>query len=214
MIGVKIGNKHTFKDWGLKVLAFNVTLPERQKQLFQVPGRNGKIDVSLREQRCAYKSRTIKIVCDSLDRDFAEWANLVSDIANEVQDERLRIIPDFDKDYYYEGWVNFQPSKDFMVSSKMTFVIDADPYKMKNDITVIDVAVNGSETVILSNEKREAEPKLITDGEVTVIMGESFKKAFMAGEHESMGIVLEKGETQLTLEGTANIRLEYREGKL
>lgn len=213
MIGIKIGDKHTYRDWNLKCLAFNITVPKRQKNLLQIPGRNGKVDVSLPEKREAYESRTIKIVCDSLDKDFAEWSNLVSDIVNYVQDERLRIIPDFDSDYYYEGWVTVEPSKDYMVSSRIVFNIDADPYKMKNDLTVVEVSVDGSNTVVLFNEKRKVVPKIITDAEVMVRIGETFQKSYSAGEHE-LGRTLSSGETQLQLEGTANVRIEYREGKL
>lgn len=214
MVGITIGDKHTFKDWGLRLLSFSVSLPKKQKKLIQVPGRNGLVDVSLPEKREAYESREIKFVCDSLDKNFAEWSNLVSDIANYVQDERLKIIPDFDNDYYYEGWVTIEPSKNYTVSSKIIFIIKVDPYKMKNALTVVNFSVAGSKTVVLTNEKRKTTLRMITDAEVTVSKDVTFKKTFSIGDYVSIGIILDKGETQLTFEGTANVMLEYREGKL
>ena len=214
MVGITIGNKHTYRDWGLKLLSFSVSLPERQKNLLQIPGRNGLVDASLPEQREAYKAREMKFVCDSLDKDYAEWSNLLSDIANYVQDERLPIVPDFDKDYFYEGWVSLEPAKSNKLTSKLTFKVKVDPHKMKKEITVVETIVNGATEIVLHNEKMKVSPTLITDNEVTIRIGDTFQKTYAAGEYAYPGFILGKGDTILEIVGNGIVRFEYREGKL
>lgn len=214
MVGITIGNKHTYRDWGLRLKGFSVSLPERQKNLLQIPGRNGLIDVSLPEQRMAYTERKLNFTCDSLDRDFAEWSNLVSEIANYVQDERVPIIPDFDKNYFYEGWVTLKPAKGNKVTSELIFEAKVDPFKLKKEMTVVEKNINGVTEIVLHNEKMEVSPILVTDNEVTIKIGDTFKRTFAAGEYTYPGFVLRKGDTILEIEGTGNIRFEYREGKL
>lgn len=214
MIGFMIGGKHTYKDWGLRCYDYKITLPERQKNLYQVPGRNGKIDMSLPAQSEAYEHRKIEIYCDAPDKNYEEWVSLVSDIANYVQDEYLSITPDFDKDWYYRGWVTISPSKDWKVGSDIVFTIDAEPYKLKQNETVVVIAGTGAGVMTaLSNAKRKVAPKLTTDAEVTIDIGGN-SKTYAAGIHPNAGFTLSAGVTEIVVTGEANVTIEYQEAKL
>lgn len=213
-VGFMIGDKHTYKNWGLRCYDYKITLPKSQKDLLQVPGRNGKIDTAWPQQREAYEHRQIKIYCDAPDRDYASWVNLVSDIANYVQDEYLHITPDFDSDHYYRGWVTIEPSKDFKVGSDIIFTIDTEPYKLKKDVTVENVSVTGEATIVLDNEKRRVEPKIITDAPITIAIGADSYAFKNAGTYIKAGFYLLAGKTELIIEGTANVIIEYQEAKL
>lgn len=211
--GFEIGEKHTYRDWGLRCYDYKITLPESQKQLEQIPGRNGKIDVALPQQREAYGHRKIEIYCDAPDRSYEEWMMLVSDIANYVQDEYLTITPDFDPDYYYRGWVSISVSKEFKEGSDIIFTVDTEPYKLKQSVTEVSVSVEGETSITLSNEKKKVNPKIITDADMQIIIGDNLY-AYNAGTYAKAGFLLSAGETELTLIGTGNISFEYREGKL
>lgn len=214
MIGFMIGNKHTYKDWGLRCYDYKITLPKRQKNLFQVPGRNGKIDMSLPEQGEAYEHRKIEIYCDAPDRSYEEWMSLVSDIANYVQDEYLSVASDFDDGWYYRGWVTISPSKNWKVGSDIVFTIDAEPYKLKKDVTSVTIVGKSTGvTAILNNAKRKVIPKLTTDAGVTIdIGGKSI--AYAAGTYSDAGFTLYAGETEIVVTGKANVTIEYQEAKL
>ena len=213
--GFLIGNKHTYNDWGLRCYDYKITLPKKQKNLLQIPGRNGKVDTSWEEQSGAYEHRTIKIYCDAPDRNYASWANLVSDIANNVQDEYLSITPDFDSRYYYRGWVTIEPSKDFKVGSDIIFEVDAEPFKLKKDPTTIVRNVSGSDTLILHNDKKIVQPKIITDeADVMITIGENQYTYKTAGAYARAGFYLPAGDTEVTITGTATVTIEYQEGKL
>lgn len=211
-VGFMIGGKHTVKDWGLKCLAYEITFPNRQKDLQQVPGRNGKMDFALAEQAEAFENRQIKIICDALDRSFNEWSQLISEIANHAHDTYLTIIPDFDSEWYYQGWVKVAPSKNYMVSSKIVFTIDADPYKMKRETTVVEIAADEETEKVLHNEKLVVEPKITSD-EGIIIDVDTNSYAYGAGT-SSAGFYLPAGDTTVTIKGPANVTIEYREGSL
>ena len=214
MIGFMIGEKHTYKDWGLKCKDYKISLPKRQKNLFQVPGRNGKIDMSLPEQSEAYEHRKIEIYCDAPDRNYEEWTNLVSDIANYVQDEYLSITPDFDEDWHYRGWVTISPSKNWKEGSDITFTIDAEPYKLKQNETVVTIAgTEAGVTKILSNAKKKVTPELTIDQEVAIDIGGS-RISYAAGTHSDARFTLSAGETKITVIGKANVTIKYQEAKL
>lgn len=212
-IGFNIGGKHTLKDWGLKCLAYEITFPDKQKELTSIPGKNGKVDLSLPQQREAFEHRQIKIRCDAMDKSFSEWSSLISDIANHVQDEFLQITPDFDNEWYYEGWVKFTPSKNYMVSSQMNFTVDAYPYKLKRGLTSISRQVAGSLDVTLFNTKKKTEPIITTDSNIVIHIG-SDDYTFKAGTTTRAGFLLPAGETAISIEGTGNVTIEYQEGSL
>ena len=213
--GFRIGDKHTYEDWGLKCYDYKITFPESQKSLLQIPGRNGKINVAQSAQKEAYEHRQIKIYCDAPDRDYESWTNLVSDIANYVQDEYLSIIPDFDPEYYYRGWVSIEPSKDFKVGSDIIFTVDAEPFKLKKDITEAFVAVSGETTVVLSNAKKVVQPEIVTDSEnMLITVGENTFSYTAAGTYAKAGFFLFSGETELKISGDGGMVIRYQEAKL
>lgn len=213
--GFLIGNKHTYDDWGLRCYDYKITLPKKQKNLLQIPGRNGKVDVNWEEQSESYEHRTIKIYCDAPDKNYTAWTNLVSDIANYVQDEYLQVIPDFDSNYYYRGWVTIEPSKDFKVGSDIVFTIDAEPFKLKKNPTTIVRNVSESDTVILHNDKKIVQPQITTDAaDVTITVAGNQYSYSTAGTYARAGFYLPEGDTEITITGTATVTIEYQEGKL
>lgn len=214
-VGFKIGDKHTFRDWGLRCYDYKITFPERQKNLLQVPGRNGKIDVSLPQQREAYGHRTIEIYCDAPDRNYEEWTKLCSDIANYVQDEFMPVTADFDSGYYYRGWVTMNPSKEWKEGSDIVFTVDAEPYKCKQKITTVKVVGNTSGVrTILSNEKRKVNPKITTDAAVSIFVSGNTHNFNQSGTYERAGFELPAGDTPIIVTGKANVIIEYQEAKL
>ena len=44
--GVTIGDKHTFKDWGLICTKIEISDPERKTYYVSIPGRDGDLDLS------------------------------------------------------------------------------------------------------------------------------------------------------------------------
>lgn len=212
--GFTIGGKHTYRDWGLRCYDYKITFPESQKSLIQIPGRNGKIDVALPQQREAYGHRTISIYCDAPDRNYKEWVQIISDIANHVQDEYLPVIPDFDENYYYRGWIKLEVSKDFKEGSDIVFSIDAEPYKLRSEVTIVEADVDGETTVVLNNDKLKVNPKLTTDADIKIVIGGNNETEYKKGVYAKAGFILPSGSTTLTLNGAAHVKFEYQEGRL
>ena len=46
MKGVKIGEKHTFKDWNLILLSVDIDFPNPKTETVDIPGTDGELDFS------------------------------------------------------------------------------------------------------------------------------------------------------------------------
>ena len=44
--GIKIGEKHTYDDWGLVCTRIEISDPEQKTYFVEIPGRDGVIDLS------------------------------------------------------------------------------------------------------------------------------------------------------------------------
>ena len=187
-------------------------MPTRQRNLVQVPGRNGKLDMALPEQSDSWSHRAITISCDAPDRNFESWNTLISEIANAVQDGYLPVVPDFDLEHYYKGYVKMAPSKDYREGSDIVFTIDAEPFRYKKNVTKVNVASTAAgKDVILSNEKKHVNPKLVTSAQITVTIGD-WVKVFAAGTYPRMGYIIPAGDTTVNVKGASNVLFEYQEG--
>ena len=82
----------------------------------------------------------------------------------------------------------------------------------KDDETVVNVSVDGTQEVILTNEKMPTIPTIVTDAPIQVIHGAN-SYSINEGTHR-LPIVLEQGDTSIQLNGTANVSITYQEGVL
>ena len=81
MIGVTIGEKHSFNDWGIILSSKVISPPEPQLNKVDVPMRDGSIDLteSLTDD-IKFKDRTITLNFTVTDK--ATWTAKVSEIQN------------------------------------------------------------------------------------------------------------------------------------
>ncbi|MBE6723362.1 MAG: mtfA protein, partial [Ruminococcaceae bacterium] len=46
MLGIKIGDKHTWRDWGLRLESYTIPMPEPQTKTIEVPGMSSVLDLT------------------------------------------------------------------------------------------------------------------------------------------------------------------------
>lgn len=128
--GITFDGLHSWRDMQL-------ALEERQEigspapdlNLVEIPGRNGPLDFSeALTGRVNYKTRrlTFSFVMREAPR---LWAWRYSEILNALHGQRMRIVCDDDRSYYYEGRVQVDPIKSSRYLGKITVTADVDPYK-------------------------------------------------------------------------------------
>lgn len=213
-VGFLIGGKHTWRDWGLKCFSYKITAPVKQKNLIQVPGRNGKIDAARKIIGNAYEHRNITMQFDAPDTDYESWAALCTELENYMQDEVMELVPDFDSDYYYKGWVSVVCEKEFKEGSEITISVDAEPFKYKRDLTVFNESVSGTKEIDLPNGKGPVNPRITSSGNLTVQIGDA-KYAYAKGVYDKAGFIISPGGVKVSLIGDGvDVKIEYREGML
>lgn len=158
MYGMKIGEFHSYKDFGLVPTSKPVVnLPSPKLEYLDIPGRQGEIDIteSLTGE-VIYEMRTGSF--EFLVSDMDKWQEVYRKLLSTVHGKKINLILDTEKDYVYKGrlWVSeFKSDKNY---SLITLEYKLEPYKyrleyLKNGefIHRIDkIAITSSKSITLT----------------------------------------------------------------
>jgi phage-related protein len=212
MLGVCFGNKHSYKDYGLKWISDNLTKPESKKYTFEVPGRDGLLDATESMGPVRYNNRTLTLEFDKQIKNHEEFKQLENRLLNDLQGKVLRIILDTDLGYYYDGRLTIETKTENNTVATVTITADVLPYKLKSKITKKIVDVYGSGKISVGNARMPTVPTIIVDSDVTITFGD-ISLSFSEGEYRVPDFMLLEGENKFTTEGNAKIIFEYQEGE-
>lgn len=138
MLGVKIGDWHSYSAWGLWLKKVpKIPPPEPQTHEVEILGVNGTLDLMPRlVGGVRYKDREIEIELSAF-ATAADWVDKETDLVNKIHGQRLRVVFDQDPNYYYYGLVTVGDTKHQglnLVTVKISVL--AQPYKVSLDGTV------------------------------------------------------------------------------
>lgn len=231
MNGVKIGDKHSYDDFGLILSSKVISPPKPQLIKVEVPLRDGAIDLteSLTGD-VKYKERMITLTFNVIDP-VKTWSAKISEIENYLHGKRLKIIFDDDIAFYYIGRVSVnQWTSDKSIG---TLVLDCEVEPFKYDIlsSAVDwewdifdfeegiinemgeLIIKGELTVSLICRRKRMFPVFTASTAMTVTFdGETY--SLKAGEQKIYGIFLCEGENELTFKGNGTISIDYIGGSL
>lgn len=215
MSGVKIGNKHSADDFGMLMTDFSVSPPEPQTFYVDVPFRDGSLDFStaMTGGVVKYKNRTVTAAFKTQDRTSDSWKSRYHTFINYVQGQKLKIIFDYDPEYYYLGRITCDASKDDQVIGTATITATCDPYKYKLSPTVREYDVKGTLSIGPLNGRMPTVPTVTTDAEITVKFNGS-TIVFPPGTRKDPSLLFVEGYNHMELTGTGHIKFEYQEGEL
>ena len=214
MVGLTIGGKHTYKDFGLQMLSFYVSSPEIYEEKVEMPGRNGPLDLSeALTGEPVYKDRDLAAVFDMNEPDLSVFEQRMNDIRNHMHGKRLRIVHDKDDGYYYEGRISVDYKEKNHLFYEVTISAVIDPFKLKQEETVVSASVSGKAVVTCKNIRMSAVPTITNDAEFTLAFG-NISIIANAGTHIFPDIKFKEGENKIICTGTGNITFTYQEGAL
>lgn len=171
-----------------------------------IPYGNGSIDLTEALGGVTYNDRIVK--ADFVIKNYDE--DKYSSLKNELHGLKTTISV---KDgYHFIGRVRVLPFYRQGTAGRFSIEATCEPYMYKDDETVVIVSLNGTQEVILTNEKMTTIPTIFTDAPIQVIHGAN-TYSINAGTHR-LPIVLEQGDTAIQLSGTANVSIMYQEGAL
>lgn len=213
MQGLTIGEKHTYRDFGLRMLSCIVSPPEPRIEEIDIPGRGVPLDVSEFFGEIIYKPRTLTAVFDMEEPSMQSFLDKFSKICNGIHGLSSRIILDAEPAYYYEGRVKVSYTKKNSIFYEITISADVAPYKMRVEETSASYVVSGELKIYLENERKSVIPSIVSDSEFRLVFGQT-SVVVPAGEHKGVDLKLTQGTNALTCYGTGNITFIYQEGSL
>lgn len=217
MKGLKIGEKHTYNDFGLKMLSFSgFSSPEVIEEYQEVPGRHGKLDLSESlTGEPVYKDRHFEAIFDIEEVNPVEFKRKIHNIENYLHGRVYHIIDDNEPDWFYEGRIKVSYARKNYRFYTVTISSDSVyPYKYKHNKTVVSVSVTGeAQELVLTNERMSVVPEFTCTGETTITFG-NITHTMNAGTHIFADILLKQGENVLTVSGSGTLTVLYQEGAL
>lgn len=231
MIGVTIGEKHSYNDWGMILSSQVISPPIPQTNMVSVPMRDGSIDLTeTLSEDVKYADRTLTFTFSVIDaRDT--WSSKVSEIQNYIHGKRLRIVCDADPGFYYVGRVSVNEWNSEKSVGKLVVECTVEPFKYDIASSAVDwewdvfdfeqgiinetgeLIVDGSTTITLICRRKRMFPTFIASAAMTVTFeGETY--GLKAGSQKIYDIFLCEGENQLTFTGNGTVSIDYIGGSL
>ncbi len=234
MIGVQIGEKHTYKDWNLILTSTDIDFPDPKTETVDIPGADGELDFSeVLTGDISYKNRTISFEFEMIDR-FANWKNKISEISNYLHGKKFKIILDEDSSFYYFGRVTVNNFKSNKSTGTITIEADVEPYKCdiyaSNEDWLWDtfnfetgiinetkeLQVNGELEVAIYGRRKKVVPKIncnsLENQMQVVFKGETYNLS--NGTQKILNIEICEEKNVLKFIGIGTISIEYRGGSL
>lgn len=231
--GVSFNGTHNYNDWGIIMTDMDIGLPEVQTNYVEVPGRDGPIDLSTAlTGEVKYNQRTLTFTFETVDRiSKSNWASLLSKIATDIHGQRLMIVLDDDKEFYYMGRCALDEYKTQYGLQTITIVCDCDPYKydslspgtpwLWDPFSFVDgiiynnqMEVDGTAVGEYINRAKRVTPTFICSADMTVTVN-GYTYSLKAGTNYIYEITLDPNTTtEMTFTGYGTVNVTYETGVL
>lgn len=230
MINVLFDSISTYDDWKLMLESIHITFPEPKLELVDIPGMNGKIDLTEANGPVCYKNRIVTLTF-SLDTDYVEWHILSSQIARELHGKQKKCILPDDPNFYYFGRFQLETSKDNDVVTDITITGDVEPFKLERQSSLEpwlwdpfsfvngvirnygNITINGTGSINIVGMDKPVVPIIIVDRDMTVTFeGQIYE--LKTGTNIEYDIITDEGDNILTFTGNGEVSIDYRGGVL
>lgn len=227
LIGVKIGDKHTFDDFGLILSSKTISEPEPKVTKISVPMRDGAIDLTeALSDDIRYEERAITLNFSVIDP-INTWTAKVTKIANYLHGQRMKLTFDDDSAFYYIGRVQINEFTSDKSIGRLVIEAIVDPYKYDQLGTnepwlwnpfdfetgiinrALDITVAGTKDVVIISRRKRDYPKITASNAMTVTyQGKTYN--LPQGTSTMYDILFEQGENTLTFNGNGVVTVIYR----
>lgn len=201
-----------YKDWNIILTESNIPFPEAKISTVDIKGADGVLDLSdVATGEIKFSNREIKLTFELLDD--TEYAELITRIGAYIHGKIITFQLTNDELYYYKGRASINEWECVKRQGKIVISVDCEPYKHRINETIINVNVNGEQTVILTNERQRVYPTLSVQGDVTMTCnGTTYELS--DGVYRLLTFHLVEGDNVINLDGNGSIKFTYRMGAL
>lgn len=209
---VYFDNWESYNDFNLYLSSYSIGAPKPKTEKVEVEGADGELDLSdyFGEVKFENRKLTFEFSCIRHPREFNA---IYSRLQNTIHGQKMKIVHDDDKGFYYVGRVSLNNWKTDKRVGVITIECDCEPYKYKQNKTIIPVAVNGNNEQIFKNLRKTVIPTITTDATIKIeYNGMGYN--LTSGTYQMPEIAFKAGDNVLTFEGNAHIIVEYQEAGL
>lgn len=216
MKGIAFGDYHSYRD--LKLLlqpGKEIGSPEVKQKMIAVDGADGSLDYTDFFGEPKYNHVTLKFPFAAI-LPKSEFLTHYSLVKNALHGKKMRIILDDDPASFYVGRVFVGKYTNDKNIGMITIECDCEPYKYKISRTVVSRAIDGAETVILTNARKRAVPEVRIDTESTLNIRyqDNLIWDLGPGSYTLPELELMEGDNAVSVTGTGTIAFEWQEGSL
>lgn len=231
MIGVTIGEKHSYDDWGLILSSKTISPPVPKTNNVSVPLMDGTIDLTeILTEDIKYEDRNLKFTFSVVDK-RKSWAEKISEIENYIHGKRMKIVCDDDPAFYYIGRVSVdnwnsdsrvgklvvnctvEPFKYDILSSAVDWEWDIFDFDQGIINETGDLIVDGTRTITLICRRKRMFPIFTASAAMTVKF-DGVTYNLPAGSNKIYDIFMCEGENELTFTGDGTVSIDYIGGSL
>lgn len=212
MKGVTFLGYHSEKDLNLLLTGKEIGSPEVKRQTIDVAGADGELDFTDFFGEPKYANVQHQFTFESI-RPRNDQLSQFTDIKNKIHGKKGRITLDADPSFFYVGRCSVSKYTNEKNIGKITVTCDCEPYKYKMTKTVVTRAIDGTETISLTNGRKRAVPTITTTTDMTLSFGGG-TWTNRAGTFSIPELELVEGDNIVTVTGKGTISFTWQEGDL
>lgn len=214
MNGITFGSYHSYRDFGLLLTAKEIGAPLVKEKRLEIEGANGSLDLTDFFGGAKFDDVTLKFdFCTLAPR--SEFQTLYSTIKNAIHGQKVRVVLDDDPYFYYFGRcfvLSFKNEKNVGIVS---VECACEPWKYKTEKTTVTAAVDGEDTIALTNSRKRAVPEVTISADSALrIIYQSNIWDLGSGSYTLPELELQEGENVVSVSGVGSITFEWQEASL
>lgn len=215
MTGVNFGNKHSFDDFDLWLSGVSEPPPLPNTSYVEIPGQSGALDMSeslagfvtYGQRTCTYNF-TVRAYTKK------QWDAVYNNVVSALHGRRMDFAPDFVGNYHFTGRLSVSGAySNGNVFHEIKVTATADPFKLKNSLTIITENIDTTGTIILQNSTMPTVPAFNSTAACQITFGDT-TYSIPAGNTTIPGFVLMPGENIIQVTGTTTLTISFQEGEL
>lgn len=215
MKGITFGTTHTHRDLQLILTKKEIGSPAVKENKVDIPGADGVMDMTDFFGEPKYDNVKHKFQF-SATVPPEEALALFSTVKNALHGKKHRIILDDDPAFFYVGRCTVSSYTDEKGIGSLSIECDCEPYKYRLAKTTVTRAVDGTETITLTNGRKRAVPEvtITTDSTLNIVYQAVNIWDLGSGSYTLPELELVEGANPVQVTGTGSITFSWQEGDL
>lgn len=215
MKGITFGKYHSYNDLRLIMTSKEIGSPEVKVMKIPIEGADSALDLTDFFGEPKYDDVTHKFEFETI-VPKSEFLTQFSTVKNAIHGKRERIILDDDPSFFYIGRCYVSSFTNEKNVGKIKVECDCEPYKYKLVRTQMSFAVDGTQTITLTNGRKRALPEVTieTEGTLNIVYQWDHIWDLGSGSFTLPELELLEGDNVVTVTGTGVITFTWQEGDL